>query len=70
VSSTSSNTTDQRTSLSWWAPTTLSPDGSVKSRRPGAGFRRDSAGTRTSKPAAATTSPVTVMSSHASAWLR
>ena len=39
-------------------------------RSPGVGLRRDSAGTRTSKPAAATASPVTVISSQASAWLR
>ena len=70
VSSTSSKTADQRTSLSWLAPTTVSPVGSTKRRRAGVGLRRDSAGTRTSKPAASRAGPVTVMSSHASSWLR
>ena len=37
---------------------------------PGVGLRRDSAGTRTSKPAASSAAPVTVISSHASSWLR
>ena len=43
--------------------------GSVNSRRPGDGLRRDSSGTRTSNPAASIQVPVTVISSHASAWL-
>ena len=37
---------------------------------PGVGLRRDSAGTRTSKPAASSGGPVTVISSQASSWLR
>ena len=71
VSSTSSNSTDQRTFDSWWAPTTESPAiDSANSRSDADGLRRDSAGTRTSKPAASSWVPVTVISSHASSWLR
>ncbi len=70
VSSTSSNTADQRTLLSWWAPTTDSPVGSVNIRRPGDGLRLDSTGTRASNPAASSIRPETVISSQASVWLR
>ena len=68
-SSTSSNTADQRTCDSWCAPTTDSSELIVSRRRAGVGFLRDSAGARTSKPAAAASGPVWVMSSHASSWL-
>ncbi len=70
VSSTSSNTADQWTSESWWAPTTVSADGVVNRRRVGDGDRRDRAGTFTSKPAASSVAPVTVISSHASSCFR
>ena len=70
VSSTSSKTADHRTLASWLAPTTLSPVGSVNSRRPGETLRRERAGTRTSKPAARSPLPVVVISSQASGWLR
>ncbi len=69
VSSTSSNTADQRTSASWLAPTTVS-DASANTRNIGVARRVESSGTRTSKPASARRGPVTVMSSHASSWLR
>ena len=52
VSSTSSNTADQRTSASWLAPTAVSFD-SANTRSDGVALRGDSAGTRTSKPASA-----------------
>ncbi len=58
------------TLLSWRAPTIVSPDGSTNMRRPGFGLRRDNDGTRTSKPAASSDSPVRVISSHASSVLR
>ena len=70
VSSTSSNTADQRTFASWFAPTADSGASSTNTRSDGDGLRRDSAGTRTSKPAATSRGPVTVISSHASSWLR
>ena len=70
VSSTSSNTADHCTLLSWRAPTIVSPEGSTNRRNPGFGLRRDSDGTRTSKPAASNDSPVRVMRSHASSVLR
>ena len=69
VSSTSSNTADQRTSASWLAPTAVSFE-SANTRSIGVAFRVDSSGTRTSKPASASRGPVTVISSHASSWLR
>ena len=69
VSSTSSNTADQRTCASWWAPTTDGSLATVSRRSAGEGLRRDSAGTRTSKPAASACGPVVVISSHASSWL-
>ncbi len=69
VSSTSSNTADQLTLASWLAPTAVSFD-SANRRRLGVALRVESSGTRTSKPASARRGPVTVMSSHASSWLR
>jgi hypothetical protein len=70
VSSTSSKTADQRTSASWWAPTTDASTGSAVRRSAGLGLRRERAGTRMSKPAAYSDGPVTPMSSKASSWLR
>jgi len=52
LSSTSSKTADQRTWASWWAPTTEGSLAIVSSRSAGDGLRRDSAGIRTSNPAA------------------
>ena len=69
LSSTSSNTADQVTWASWWAPTTESSAAMVSRRSEGVGFFFDSAGTRTSNPAAAARGPVELMSSQASSWL-
>ena len=55
VSSTSSNSADQRTSASWFAPTAVSFTESTKIRNDGVLGRRESSGTRTSKPARAAT---------------
>ena len=66
VSSTSSNTADQRTFASWFAPTIDSDAASTKTRNDGVGLRRDNAGTRTSKPAASSCGPVVAMRSQAS----
>ena len=71
VSSTSSNTTDQRTLLSWWAPTTESPAGSANRRSAGrrpCGATAPAPARRSRRPPAS--GRVTVMSSHASSWLR
>ena len=65
VSSTSSNTADQRTSASWLAPTAVSVS-SANTRSDAVGLRRLSAGTRTSNPAAARRGPMSTMSSQAS----
>ena len=48
VSSTSSNTADQRTSASWFAPTAVVDAVSAKTRSEALGLRRESAGMRTS----------------------
>ena len=68
MSSTSSNSTDHATLLSWWAPTTVSDD-SAKSRSIGVALRRDIVGTRTSNPMAASVGPVVVISSQAWSWV-
>ena len=71
VSSTSSNRADQRTLVSWWAPDHAVARGlgeEPQARATACGGT--AAGTRTSKPAASSAGPVTVISSHASSWLR
>ena len=68
VSSTSSNSTDHDTLLSWWAPTTVSDD-SATSRSIGVALRRDMIGTRTSNPMAASVGPVVVINSQAWSWV-
>ena len=70
VSSTSSNTADQRTFASWFAPTAVSVAASTKTRSDGVLGRRESAGTRTSKPASCSCGPVAAIRSHASSPLR
>ena len=71
LSSTSSNTADQRTLASWRAPTTVlwaSSEVDPERRRRARGATGRARGRRS--PAATSRSPVTVMSRHASSWLR